>query len=557
MAAMMGMAGGFLTNPVLSALQATMGIGAPAAGAAPGATAASFGLPAVAAEATNTTDAHLNGHDAARMAAGATRTEKNDGKIGARDFSFLVTEDAQESGPNLSLLDDDDSGSGSDSGGEGDGEGDEDNDGYDPGSALDQLLWRQKAVSGMEVRRPGESVQQFFQRRTAGMRMLKAEAGGAEAKQLENEVDQALMNANTAWHWGQGDNDADLSDDEKELVKQLDAPSELLQLTTHELTWDPASGAPPPPPPENCNSMVVHSSTSGGGGPGLGAHAGGSALSLYDEERARAVKRRVVLGAQAIRSSGASVQRPRKDALSNEKLAPVESGRGFALLEKMGWKKGQGLGRSNDGVMLPVEAAIKTDMGGLRAESGGASETYGGAVASFGADGPGLVNESMSTGASSMMASLKATMDNEFSSITTQTKTVQQINQESRERAAAGLPPLPAEAAVPPPAAPAAAPAAAPRPAPASSISPYAAPPRPAPAPRPAAPPGYPMGPSYPPPPGMYGQMGMGYPGMGYPPPAYPPAYPPPPGMPYAPYPYGGGGGYAPPPYGGGYGGAR
>jgi len=541
----MGMAGGFLTNPVLSALQATMGVGAPAAGAAPGA--------AAAAEATNTTDAHLNGHDAARMAAGATRTEKNDGKIGARDFSFLVTEDEQEAGPNLSLLDDDDSGSGSDSGGEGDGEGDEDNDGYDPGSALDQLLWRQKAVSGMEVRRPGESVQQFFQRRTAGMRMLKAEAGGAEAKQLENEVDQALMNANTAWHWGQGDNDADLSDDERELVKQLDAPagdphtgphttdpllqphlqphltptsarphptspptppppSELLQLTTHELTWDPASGEPPPPPPENCNSMVVHSSASGGGGPGLGAHAGGSALGLYDEERARAVKRRVVLGAQAIRSSGASVRRPDKDALSNEKLAPVESGRGFALLEKMGWKKGQGLGRSNDGVMLPVEAAIKTDMGGLRAESGGANEVYGGAVASFGADGPGLVNESMSTGASSMMASLKATMDNEFSSLTTQTKTVQQINQEARERAAAGLPPLPAEAAVPPPAAPAAAPPAAPRPPPASSISPYAAPPRPAPAPRPAAPPGYPMGPSYPPPPGMYGQMGMGNP---------------------------------------------
>eukprot|EP00964_Phaeocystis_antarctica_P129087 scaffold92938_cov21-Phaeocystis_antarctica.AAC.1 len=101
--------------------------------------------------------------------------------------------------------------------------------------------------------------------------------------------------------------------------------------------------------------MVVHSSASGGGGPDLGAHAGGSVLGLYDEERARAVKRRIVLGAQAIRSSGASVPRPRKDALSNEKLAPVESGRGFALLEKMGWKKGQGLGRSNDGVMLPVE----------------------------------------------------------------------------------------------------------------------------------------------------------------------------------------------------------
>ena len=37
MATMMGMTGGFLTNPVLSALQATMGIGAPAAGAPPGA----------------------------------------------------------------------------------------------------------------------------------------------------------------------------------------------------------------------------------------------------------------------------------------------------------------------------------------------------------------------------------------------------------------------------------------------------------------------------------------------------------------------------------------
>ena len=196
-----------------------------------------------------------------------------------------------------------------------------------------------------------------------------------------------------------------------------------------------------------------------------------------------------------------------------------------------------------------MEAAIKTDMGGLRAEKGGAVEIYGGCVASFGADGPALNDAAFSTGASSMLASLKATMDNEFSSITTQTKTVQQINQESRERAAAGLPPLPREATAPPPAPPAAAPAAAPRPAPAPSISPYAAPPRPAAprpaAPRPAAPSGYSMGPSYPPPPGMYGQM---Y-GMGYPPPAYPPAYPPPPGMPYTPYPYA-----APPPYGGGYG---
>lgn len=40
----------------------------------------------------------------------------------------------------------------------------------------------------METRRPGESVQQFFQRRMAGMRMLKAEAGSSEAKTLETEV---------------------------------------------------------------------------------------------------------------------------------------------------------------------------------------------------------------------------------------------------------------------------------------------------------------------------------------------------------------------------------
>ena len=41
----------------------------------------------------------------------------------------------------------------------------------------------------------------------------------------------------------------------------------------------------------------------------------------------------------------ALVPKAAKDALSNEKLRPVDSGRGLALLEKMGWKKGQGLGR--------------------------------------------------------------------------------------------------------------------------------------------------------------------------------------------------------------------
>ena len=242
---------GLMNNPMLgAALQASVGGGAtPAEGAAP---AAKAPVP------TNTTDVAMHGAEAAKMAASATRTESGAGKTGARDFSFLVTEDKQDSGPNLSILDVGDSDdSGSDSEGEGEpGDGEEES-GFDAGSALDQLLWRQKAVSGMETRRPGESVQQFFQRRTAGMRMLKAEAGSSESKALENEVDAALMNANVAWHWGAGDADADLSDDEREVVKQLEAPKAML-----ELTWDPDSGEPPPPPPEGCTSVVVHESSS-------------------------------------------------------------------------------------------------------------------------------------------------------------------------------------------------------------------------------------------------------------------------------------------------------
>eukprot|EP00966_Prymnesium_polylepis_P059167 1371444-Prymnesium_polylepis.1 len=84
----------------------------------------------------------------------------------------------------------------------------------------------------METRRPGESVQQFFARRMAGMRMLKAEAGSHDAKQLENEVDVAIMNSNTQWHWGAGDPDADLSgDDDDAPPLALEGPaSDALQL---------------------------------------------------------------------------------------------------------------------------------------------------------------------------------------------------------------------------------------------------------------------------------------------------------------------------------------
>ena len=499
---------------------------------------------------TTTTDVSVQGAKAAGMAAQAEKMEAKDGKkTGARDFSFLVTEDKQDSGPNLSILDTGDSDDSDDSDDEMEGEpadGEEES-GFDAGSALDQLLWRQKAVSGMETRRPGESVQQFFQRRTAGMRMLKAEAGGAEAKALENEVDAALQASSTQWHWGQGDHDADLSDDEREIVKQLDAPKKML-----ELTWDPSSGEPPPPPPEGCTSVVVHEPSASAEQAEAAAALGG-ALELYNEEKARSISRRQVIGRDAlIKSTGAGVARPQKDALSNDKLAPIESGRGFALLEKMGWKKGEGLGREKKGTMLPVEAAIKTDMGGLRAEGG---EAYSGHVRIMSADGPELGNGSFSTGASSMLASLQkaqqstaASMDSEFSSITTQTKSVQQINEENRARAAAGLPPLPAN--MPAPAAPA--PPAPPAPPATPPVAtPQQPPPMMAPRPPPMMPPRPPMAPYYgqqpmgfamPPPPQMnwavYGQQPMGCYGVppqhpqaanpyatGYAPPAYPGAY--------------------------------
>ena len=134
---------------------------------------------------------------------------KAEGSKSARDFSFLVTEDKHESDLNLTMLDhDSDSDSNQGLDGPRDGDGNDDT-GFEAGSAIDQLLWRQKAVSGMETRRPGESVQQFFQRRMAGMRMLKAEAGSSEAKNLETEAPSRIRMKTsflveaypaTAWH---------------------------------------------------------------------------------------------------------------------------------------------------------------------------------------------------------------------------------------------------------------------------------------------------------------------------------------------------------------------
>lgn len=510
---------GVLHNPTLAALQSTMGMGAGSA------------LPSAAAPASSysaATNARVQGQEAALQAEQAARPAE-DGKTKARDFSFLVTEDKQDSGPNLSMLDGSDSDSDSDSdAGEGGGaaDGEEEGEGeFEAGSAIDQLLWRQKAVSGMETRRPGESVQQFFARRMAGMRMLKAEAGSHDAKALENEVDVAIMNSNTQWHWGAGDMDADLSDCEDAPTLALEGPSDTLQLEykpTAPAEGEPPlpGGAPPPPPP---GAIVPF----GGGGASKDG-----AIVAFDPNRL--TQKRKVLGSEAIRASAALVPRPEKNALSNDKLAPIESGRGLALLEKMGWKKGQGLGREGSGKVLPVEASIKTDMGGLRSDE----EKYGVAPALMSADGPELSNNSFSVNASSMLNAAKASMDSEFSSITTQTKSVQQINEENR-RAAAGLPPLPGAAApapattlpAPAPAVPTSLPVA-----PATPAAPLATPVVLPPAPRPVARPALPPRPVMPPaaPHMMYNPMprpGMPYPGYmphPYAPPGLAPMYPPP-----------------------------
>mmetsp|Transcript_21731 Transcript_21731/g.65950 ORF Transcript_21731/g.65950 Transcript_21731/m.65950 type:complete len:520 (-) Transcript_21731:345-1904(-) len=503
-----------MANPAVSALQATLskGIAAPGVMMAPASSMAPA-LPACPAPASS-----AESGASTALAAGAVRA---DGKKGARDFSFLVTEDKQESGPNLAMLgcSDDDSDSDPDSDDEAPVEEGEGEDGFEAGSAIDQLLWRQKAVSGMETRRPGESVQQFFQRRMAGMRMLKAEAGTSSAKQLENEVDQALMNASTAWHWGKGDHDADISDDETDLLRLEDSSSDV-PLLTYKLESD---GPAPPPPPDEAGALIVQHVE--GGAPG-------NALVAYDGAKA-AAKRRQIIGSEAVRASAALVPRASKDCLSNEKLAPVESGRGFALLEKMGWKKGEGLGRSKTGTTLPVAAMVKTDMGGLASSE----EKYRAPVRVMDADGPQL-SDNFSVGASGMLAQAKAaSMDSEFSSIVSQTKSVQQINEENRRLAAGGgsapsaapsapqsVPSIPGPPPMPPP--------------------PTSAPPLPGayPAPAPASyppPPSYPSPPVYPPPPTYgyppQGAMCYGYgsspmytsPIPGYPPmPGYPPVHP-------------------------------
>ena len=191
------------------------------------------------------------------------------------------------------------------------------------------------------------SAEQFMKRKIAGLKMLNADAGTAAAKDAEADVDIAVMNAKTSWHWGQGDADADFKDDDEEMPLMLTSNEEgggghpglgasssssaaALQLTYQpepstaiSLPGAPSGGGPPPPPPP------------------------GSAMVLFDEAKAKVGRK--IIGSEGIRASASLVPKAQKDDLSNAKLRPVESGRGFALLEKMGWKKGQGLGRREPG----------------------------------------------------------------------------------------------------------------------------------------------------------------------------------------------------------------
>lgn len=191
------------------------------------------------------------------------------------------------------------------------------------------------------------------------------------------------MNSSTQWHWGMGDHNADLSDEEGDaptLALENQAGPPLLEFTPSE-DQPPLPGDPPPPPPPPDGAIVPYAVPSAGKS---------GAIVAYNPDRL--TQKRVIVGSEAIRASASLVPRPAKDALSNKKLKPIESGRGLALLEKMGWKKGQGLGRESSGKVDPVEASIKTDMGGLRSEE----ENYGVAPALMSADGPELADSSFS-----------------------------------------------------------------------------------------------------------------------------------------------------------------
>jgi hypothetical protein len=160
---------------------------------------------------------------------------------------------------------------------------------------------------------------------------------------VTQDVDVALMNASSQWHWSAGDPDADFNDAAQDgallLTAQDDAmPSDALQLTycgAVGAAGSSSSSLPAPP-----SGAIVPAGDSqglgyGGGGGYSGGGGGSGALVAYDAAKAAAGRRRVIVGSDGIRQSGALVPKATKDALSNERLRPVDSGRGLALLEKV------------------------------------------------------------------------------------------------------------------------------------------------------------------------------------------------------------------------------
>ena len=53
----------------------------------------------------------------------------------------------------------------------------------------------------------------------------------------------------------------------------------------------------------------------------------------------------------------------KKDLLSN--ATPITTGIGKKILEKMGWKQGQGLGKNSEGYAEPIKVDIKLNRKGL------------------------------------------------------------------------------------------------------------------------------------------------------------------------------------------------